>query len=238
MKLIFISDTHTKEGYVDIPEGDIIFHCGDISTRGYSHEIRDFGEWFADLPHKYKVMIPGNHDFLFEREPEKARSIIEECGDIHLLIDQGIEIEGLKIWGSPITPWFWDWAFNRARNTLNGINQGDNIDNGIKKHWDLIPSEVDVLLTHGPPHGAGFLGTVLREREDVGCEDLAQAIRERKIGLNAFGHIHEGYGIVETEETIFVNCSILDIRYDPVNKPIQFEWREGKFSQSEESSER
>ena len=71
-KLVFISDTHTHHKKIEIPDGDIIIHCGDISRRGYKDEVIDFCDWFSELPHEHKIMIPGNHDFLFEKEYSKS----------------------------------------------------------------------------------------------------------------------------------------------------------------------
>tara|TARA_Y100000296_G_C5174834_1_gene259491 strand:- start:2061 stop:2591 length:531 start_codon:yes stop_codon:yes gene_type:complete len=64
--------------------------------------------------------------------------LLRSCG-IKYLNDSSITIDGIKFWGSPIQPWFHDWAFNRKRG------------NEIRKHWELIPTNTDVLLTHGPP---------------------------------------------------------------------------------------
>jgi Icc-related predicted phosphoesterase len=121
------------------------------------------------------------------------------------LNDSGITIEGIKFWGSPITPWFHDWAYNRF-----GFE--------IKEHWDLIPSDTDILITHGPPFGV--LDTVIRGNENVGCEFLMNRIKEINPKIHAFGHIHEADGIWETPKTLFINASSLSVRYEYTNKPI------------------
>jgi Icc-related predicted phosphoesterase len=217
-KLVFISDTHTKHSMIEVPEGDFIIHCGDVSYRGSENEIIDFADWFSSLPHKHKIMIPGNHDFLFERYYDKAKNIIESR-DIICLIDCGIELEGIKFWGSPITPWFHSWAFNRYRGS------------DIEQHWNKIPDVVDVLLTHGPPaYMENYLSMIL-EGEDVGCEDLYNTIKKRvNPKISAFGHIHEGYGLHDDGQTIFINCSALNRRYEPANRPVEIRFSEGKFS--------
>ena len=88
---------------------------------------------------------------------EKGIVTIGNGQNVHYLCDSGLEFEGLKIWGSPYTPTFGKWNFMR--------NRGDE----IKKHWDLIPSDVDILVTHGPPYGI-FDETI--DGIHAGCEDL------------------------------------------------------------------
>ena len=48
--------------------------------------------------------------------------------------------------------------------------------------------------------------------------------------INAFGHIHEGYGTYEDNGTIFINCSVLNRRYELVNEPIKVEYDGEKFT--------
>jgi len=114
--------------------------------------------------------------------------------DIIYLNDTGTTIEGLKIWGSPVQPEFFNWAFNRER--------GED----ICKHWDLIPDDTDILITHGPAFG--ILDRVL-EGEYVGCSDLLKKIKQIKPKIHAFGHIHEAYGQCEEDGTTFINaCNV------------------------------
>jgi Icc-related predicted phosphoesterase len=213
---VFISDTHCKHSSLVLPEGDTIIHCGDVSSIGSITEIKKFSEWFGNLPYENKIMIPGNHDFAFEKYPEESSEIIKEK-NIICLINQGIEVYGLKIWGSPITPYFRNWAFNRFRGSE------------IQSYWDRIPDDTDILITHGPPAYLKNLSFVLGG-EDVGCEDLYNTIKKRvKPKISSFGHIHEGYGIHQDEETIFINCSLLNTRYELVNDPFKIRYKEGKF---------
>lgn len=217
MKLIFISDTHNQHDFFDIPDGDFIIHCGDVSSRGLKSEIESFLDWFSELPHKYKIMIPGNHDFFFEHYYDAAKNMVDSRGII-CLIDSGIEIEGIKFWGSPITPYFYNWAYNRFRGS------------SIEEHWNKIPEGIDVLITHGPPAYIKNDLSMVIEGDDVGCEDLYKAVKRVNPKINAFGHIHEGYGTSIEDETIFINCSLLNRRYSPVNKPIIVNYEDGKFS--------
>ena len=159
-----ISDTHGYHGKIDLPGGDILIHSGDCSSEGDLEEVLVFLDWFKAQKYSHRLLIPGNHDSIFELIPDLME---EECKRRHILLlnDSGCEIEGMKIWGSPVQPTFFDMAFNR--------NRGPD----IKKHWDLIPNNTEILITHGPPYG-------IRDevfgpndfKKNVGCKDLYQKI--------------------------------------------------------------
>ena len=208
MKFVFLSDTHCKHGEIKIPDGDFFIFCGDMSSRGNLSEIESFSLFLQRLPHKNKLVIAGNHDFSFEDERRnQVEDLIKSTG-AEYLNDSGIQINGIKFWGSPIQPYFRDWAFQRER--------GEE----IKKHWDLIPLDTDVLITHGPP--LGILDKT-RMGESVGCEELLKKVWEVKPKIHAFGHIHEGYGIVKKNEIVFINSSNLNFLYQYTNPPIEWE---------------
>lgn len=211
LNITLISDTHTKHNQVtkDLPGGDIIIHSGDISNMGYFAEIVDFLIWYNSLPYRYKVFIAGNHDFGFQDYPEKIKEILAEYPDVIYLENSSVEIEGLKIWGSPYTPRFFDWAFN--------VNRGE-----LDVHWNLIPKGTDIVVTHGPPNG--YLDDVpLNPLYNVGthcgCEQLIKKIEEVKPRLHVFGHIHHTSGKTKNKWTRFINASVLNDRYMYTNKP-------------------
>jgi Icc-related predicted phosphoesterase len=142
---------------------------------------------------------------------------------IHILIDKTIEINGIKIHGSPITPFFFDWSWNRFRGP------------DIKKHWDLIPDDVQILVTHGPPHGTldvVYQADGVTPRERAGCADLEEAIRLRlrKLRLHVFGHIHCSSGMDVKDGVTYVNASICDEAYYPANEPRVIEFGDDEFS--------
>ncbi len=207
MKIVCLSDTHGKHHEMAVPTGDLLLHAGDISSQGEPWEIVSFLNWFASLPHPHKVFIAGNHDFLAERNPSFFRELIP--AGIHYLNDNGVTIEGIHIWGSPVTPWFYDWAFNRHR--------GED----IRRHWVPIPLETDILLTHGPVYG---IRDLTFDGRLVGCEELNAKVWEVRPRLHVFGHIHEGYGITRVEEISFVNAANLNTSYELVNPPIVLDW--------------
>jgi hypothetical protein len=126
----------------------------------------------------------------------------------HYLEDSGIEIAGVKFWGSPWQPEFYDWAFNLPRGQA------------LADKWALIPDDIDVLITHGPP--LGILDQVITG-DHVGCADLLEAVQLIKPKVHIFGHIHEGYGRIEQNGTVFINASVCTARYRPINPPIVVE---------------
>lgn len=208
MRLVFISDTHGKHEELSLPAGDVLLHCGDLSGRGYASQLQEFLDWFSAQEHPHKVFIAGNHDFLCEKDAEQFASMIP--GNCTYLNDSGISIEGLRIWGSPVQPWFYDWAFNRQRGA------------DIQKHWDLIPRDTEVLLTHGPP--MNLLDLTARGKR-VGCEDLRKQIEDLPdLRIHAFGHIHEAFGQVMKKEVLYLNASVLDLQYQCVFPPTVVDW--------------
>lgn len=217
MKILAISDTHTKHNLIpsrfieNVDNSiDTIVHAGDVSSRGYKGEIIDFLKWYNELNFKNKILIAGNHDFYFEEgKPEDIAAMLAEYPNITYLNDSGVEIDGVKFWGSPVQPWFYNWAFNR---------KGTD----ICKHWDMIPNDTHVLLTHGPVKG--YLDMTQRG-EPVGCPYLLEKISQMSnLKLHVCGHIHEAYGRVDFPDGgIFVNASVLNLKYEMAHYPIQVE---------------
>ena len=226
LRIVAISDTHEQHEQIELPEGDLLICAGDISFNGKPQAIAGFSRWFAAQPHRFKILIAGNHDFLFEENNAIARSLLS--AEIIYLEDSGCELDVaqanslrapfppgelrtaepktlLKFWGSPITPWFFNWAFNRHRGAP------------IRRHWDKIPGDTNILITHGPP--AGILDCNAAG-EHTGCEDLRLVVDRIKPRLHVFGHIHEAYGVEEHDGTIFVNACQLDERYRLAHEPV------------------
>ena len=215
IKIVAISDTHTKHHDVtpDLPEGDIIIHSGDCTNVGKDYELLNFLDWFGSLPYKHKIFIAGNHDFCFEPTlsafPPVYPDIAQEFKDkgIIYLMDQMVEVEGLKIYGSPWQPRFYDWAFN--------VNRGDE----IAQKWAGIPEGLDILITHGPAFG--ILDSTIGGMR-VGCEELYKKVFGVKPKYHICGHIHFGYGMRELDGVTFINASSLGEDYNYHNKPVQF----------------
>jgi Icc-related predicted phosphoesterase len=207
LKIVALSDTHCRHHNIKLPKGDVIIHAGDVSYRGKRPEIEDFLAWFSALPYKYKIFIAGNHDFFFEKEKLKAIEELIPEGVIYLN-DSGTTIDGLTVWGSPITPWFYSWAFNKPRGA------------SINKHWQLIPPDTDIIITHGPVYG---IHDVTINGQHVGCRELSKRVAEIKPKAHVCGHIHEGYGNVRREGIRYINACVLNEFYEPVNRPVVFD---------------
>jgi Icc-related predicted phosphoesterase len=211
LKFVAIADTHSRHHYIKLPKGDVLIHAGDVSYRGEKIEIEDFFKWFSKLDYPYKILIAGNHDFYFEKAKQKElQSIIPE--NIIYLNDSGTVIDDIKIWGSPVTPQFFQWAFNKGRGSE------------IRKHWNMIPEDTDILVTHGPPFG--ILDQTINERH-VGCKDLLRRVVELKPSVHVFGHIHEAYGTAKDMGVRYINASQMNDQYQVVHKPIIFEVQPG-----------
>jgi predicted phosphodiesterase len=182
-----------------------LIHAGDFTDSGTLKSADVFNQQLGFQPHKYKVVIAGNHDRVFQNRPQEAERTITNA---FYLRDSEVVIEGLRIWGSPWQPWFYNWAFNLPRGSQ------------IKAKWDLIPNGIDVLVTHGPSLGHG--DTTMRG-DKTGCVDLLDAIKRIQPKLHIFGHIHEGYGISVEGVTACINASTCDYNYQPINAPVVIE---------------
>lgn len=205
-----ISDLH---GYrPKLEGGDLLIIAGDHTARDSENEVALFDYWLNEQPYRKKIVIAGNHDGVLEQQRIK----LQFCD---YLCDSSTEFEGLKIWGSPWSPTFCNWHFMKDR--------GED----IRKMWELIPQDTDILITHCPPYGV-LDKTIISSRGNqfqlAGCEELRSMIDSGRIcpKLHVFGHIHEEGGkqvIFKQQDNniICVNASIMDINYNPTNKPIR-----------------
>jgi predicted phosphohydrolase len=210
LRIVAASDTHSRHARVQVPDGDIFIHAGDATMRGTVAELIEFNRWLGTLPHPTKVVCAGNHDLLFEKNPSLARTLITNATYAE---DQLVTAQGLRMYVSPWQPRFFDWAFN--------LNRGAE----MRRKWDLIPDGLDVLVTHGPPHGildvSGLTGG------HVGCEELRAAVERVRPRLHVFGHIHHGYGVLDWNGTRFVNACTCNESYQPLNPPVVIELEAG-----------
>lgn len=213
MKITFLSDTHNLHNQVQIEPCDILIHAGDFTNMGYRKEHDSFVEWFEKQPAEYKILIGGNHDLHLNMSPYKKENTVfntdefKEHGIIYLE-DELISIEGINIYGSPWTPKFGDWAFMMPRETIGYM-------------WDMIPDDVDILVTHGPPYG--ILDQPWGDQEHVGCKSLLDKIMKVRPLYSVFGHIHSGYGAKLFNDIRFLNVSICGEDYKAQNKPVTIE---------------
>ena len=238
MKICHISDTHGAKFHcqLSIHECDVLIHSGDLGGRTSLAELNEFLIWFEKQPAKVKIFIAGNHDITLDKTwPDKVKDPIGQVLAVQSYLDAKELItkynvkylentdyvyEGVKFYGSPFTPSFHKdyWAFNADR--------GEE----ISKYWARIPSDVNVLITHGPAYG--YLDTIPENYkqtpdEDIhrGCGDLKKTLNKRllQLKLHCFGHLHNSYGVVlepvsNTRNVLFSNGSVLDEQYNLVVK--------------------
>ena len=174
----------------------MLIHAGDVTEYGTEDELIDFLRWFAKQPFHYKVFIAGNNDIcLEEMSAAGKKKLIPD--EVIYLQNSSAEIEGMKIYGSPVTPYFLGMAFNKKNDEIHKV-------------WNKIPDDTDILITHGPPENMLDNG--------LGCESLLKKVTAVKPKLHCFGHIHEQNGIQIYNSTTFVNAALVNA-LSPMNLP-------------------
>ncbi len=202
MRIVCISDTHELHRELEVPNGDILVHAGDFTFMSKSMTaVRDFNEWLGELPHQYKIVIPGNHEFFLEKRLEERRLL----SNATVLINESLKIGELTIWGSPATP-LYGGAFGVSR-------AADRV-----RLYRTIPSDTQILITHGPPYG--ILDREFGSTEPTGDLELLDAVKRICPRLHIFGHVHGGYGTYHDGNTLFVNASMLTADGDVDRMPI------------------
>ena len=218
MDITCLSDLH---GHFpkDLPGGDLLIIAGDLTARDTFVEHCAFKLWLHRQDYKKKIVIAGNHDNHFiglVPDPYLFSSYNADTGEqksyADYLCDSGTEFEGLRIWGSPWTK------------TFEGMNPKCKAftcetEEELDEKWELIPKDIDILITHSPPYG--ILDKCYKGH--VGSETLAYTIgsMETPPRLWVWGHIHEAYGrdqAIRQKPCIMINASHVNERYQPVNK--------------------
>jgi len=233
LKVTLISDTHAKHSLlttkksirnsnapIDLHGGNLLIHAGDFMSSGYgAHEAEQFFNWFDGIDvYDTKVFIAGNHDRIMQNDPEWAKGILTGYKTIDYLEDEEmgfydiLDDRSINIYGTPWQPEFCNWAFNLPRNGKE-----------LKEKWDAIPTNTDILVTHGPAFGK-LDDVVGRRGQHLGCELLAERIAVVKPKIHVCGHIHSGYGYYFDGHTHYFNASILNEQYQYANSPFNFEW--------------
>lgn len=248
---MLVSDTHSCWDWTrTLPAGDVFIHSGDLTLAGTKEQLERAFQEIKSLPHKIKLVIAGNHDLGLDRNfvnkhakdmesygsgitPTTCTSLRRKwtsreatsAGIIFLDHETTtIKVRGreFKVFGSPFTAEFFDWAFMYpVEQDIWGSGHG-------------IPEDADILITHGPPKG--LLDEVIGYGS-VGCPYLLKRLDEVRPKLHVFGHIHEGaekgmvkrrFGDVSSSggggrdtgmETIVVNAALLDAEYQLAYAP-------------------
>lgn len=210
MKIWCFADSHGLHSKLKVPENiDMAIFAGDAGTykNPYINQagVLDFIEWFESLKIKNKIWIAGSHDTSIEYGLINPKEL---CKTSVYLEHESKEIGGIKIFGSPWTPWFYDWAFN-----IPPDSEEDK--------WQEIPRDTDIIVTHGPCRG--ILDVVSFDNKHVGDEKLLQKVQEIKPHYHISGHIHQNSGIIQGNPTTFVNAAVVDDKYKLVNNGIIIE---------------
>lgn len=202
-RIACISDVHSFFRDIKIPHKcDLIVFAGDISMRGEIGVIAGFNEWITSLKIP-TIAVAGNHDLTLDNNNYTAKAILN---GMTYLENQSCTFEGLKVYGSPLSPKLSGWAF--------GYNRSKE-----KEVWSRIPDDTDILITHAPP--LDIMDRVFYNRKNVGCIALRDRVREVKPTLHVFGHIHEARGVFKKDGTTYVNASICNYpKYEDLREPI------------------
>lgn len=206
IRFAITSDLHGS--LPQMPDADAYLLCGDYCpnrNHAYWFYKDRLKPWVDALAERAPVFaVAGNHDELFEQNPEMIRSI-----GFHwtYLEDSAATFRGLKLYGSPWQPRFYDWAYNLDEPEL-------------ARKWEMIPGDTDVLLLHGPPNG---VGDKTDHQERIGSPSLRRRIEAVRPRLVCYGHNHGGYGRYTLGRTVCVNAALMDERYEAVNPPVVVE---------------
>jgi predicted phosphodiesterase len=219
MRVVCISDTHSTNEKISVPDGDVLIHAGDLTNGGTLDELIAAYAWLSTMPHARIIVTPGNHDFGLEIIPQLRSMLDKQFPRITTLIDQGTTLGDLHLWGSPYQPWFHDWAYN--------FSKGSAGENQAAEKWKQIPSSTSVLITHGPPHG--ILDKTVRGKF-VGCRQLRRRISQlTHLRLHVFGHIHEAHGVQRVGGVLYINASVCNLLYDPTQPAIVLDFNGEQF---------
>lgn len=208
MKIVAISDTHGLHRQLELPEADMLIHCGDITMRGEWNIYNDFLNWIQDQKVKYKhiIVICGNHDHFHQQ----FVSMLNSTGVIYLENWSKV-IEGIKFYGCPNVSNLQRWAFDDSRDPTC---------------WERIPDDVEVLVCHSPPLN------ILDEVWHYGSKKLLDRVNilaEKQLKVMVFGHCHDDGGkqMIYTNKSgrdvKFVNAASCDVNYKATNPPMLFE---------------
>jgi predicted phosphohydrolase len=203
MRIVAVADTHQFHGELQVPDGDVFVHAGDMCRGGDLDELTEAARFILALPHRYKVIIAGNHDWAFVHTPEAARALFGPT--VVYLQDCEATVEGVRFYGSPWQPEYNDWAFNLPRGAA------------LAARWALIPHGIDVLVTHGPPAGIGdrYSEGGYSEVGRQGCAELRARVTAVKPRLHMFGHIHQDGGLWQEGGTTFANVTTWECERPP-----------------------
>lgn len=212
IRIVTVSDTHNQLDKVTLPKGDVLFIVGDWTMGGTEREVIKFNYDVGQIKHNYThgvYALAGNHDFLAQDAPSFCKSLLT---NLTYLQDELIDIKGMRVYASPYSVEFGNWAFMLPRKSEQ-----------ISNKWQQIPKDTDVILVHGPPNR---ILDKTKRGEYAGCEELTKRLKDVNYRLMVMGHIHEARGSIIKNGKLHINTSICNLNYDPINSPYVIDFNE------------
>ncbi|EAW14578.1 metallophosphatase domain-containing protein [Aspergillus clavatus NRRL 1] len=191
IRLVCISDTHNTTPA--LPDGDLLIHAGDLTQSGTRAELDAQIAWLDEQPHRYKLVIAGNHELCLDpSQPAYDPTALDWKSLIYLhasSMQLSFGSRRVNVFGAPYTPRHGNWAFQYPRSD----DFWNTVEMEIPDHDGAMDMDMDVnvLITHGPPRGHLDLGR--------GCASLRACLWRlpplRRPAVHVFGHVHGGYGV-------------------------------------------
>jgi Icc-related predicted phosphoesterase len=213
VRFVCTSDTHNQHERFHMPDGDVFIHCGDFSCHETSAhgDVAEFNRWLGTLPHRYKIVVSGNHDCGLTDSADENRRMLSNA--TYYLQDETVELDnGVRIHGSP---------WHHQRPFWYKANQFAASSRKLEQQFAQIPEDIDVLVTHVPPTQCEL--DMVGDDCSVGSVELARHSLQRvKPAVHVFGHNHTyndpkaGARIVshETHDTLLINTAQRVVVFD------------------------
>lgn len=229
MKITAVSDLHGN--LIDIKPCDILLIAGDISPLDIQKDyiqmtkwfFNDFYKWIMKLPCTEVFLVPGNHDFWFEKFiKDSTMNLWDKLAILingYRLFYDSENDKLYKIFGTPYCKNFGNWSFMPGNDKLSEL-------------YDKIPEDIDILICHDSP-AIGEVGFIhydepINEDGDIAVyaanSYLSEVIKKKKPKYVLSGHIHSGdHELKDYDGIKCANVSILNEDYNIAYKPLTFE---------------
>ena len=245
IKVVGISDTHGA--LPQLPECDVVCHCGDISPLEYQQYQTSMMSWFCleflpwveSLPCKKFIFIAGNHDFFLENIHKRLKMVTptyteytwRSASDV---IKKMLPGNWRRVYNKLV--YLCDSSFEYEGKRFYGTPYIRDLErwpfylpsDQLVEKFKNIPKKCDVILTHMPPKIEG-LGEVIQTGQfntgaDYGSPELADILNTRDFKYALCGHVHSGqHNPVEIGGKKLVNVSLKNEDYKEMYYPFEFE---------------
>jgi hypothetical protein len=205
MRLVVTSDTHFNFPPEFVPDGDVFLHVGDLMYTGYPEEWKGRVESLAALPHKIKLLVPGNHDLHIEHYPGPALQDMRRSGVTILGIEMGVKPyfelpNGMTVLGLPWVTNLPRWAWNRTEEEIEGI---------LAYH-----GRHKIVASHSPPSGIlDGTGT------NYGVRAYRRYLKRFQPEYWFCGHVHENHGTDAKDGCLIYNVCAQNRDYSKFQNP-------------------